>query len=490
MKRNYFYALIALILAAAMSSCINDKEEIVPGGNQNIRLYVAGVETRTTIDNINIGNVHTSNYIGAYGFVSGSLIENCSNVKYSVSERGNMTGDKDMVVKENSSVTICAYAPYNKDWEKHDIHHTFTVSSNQSKSEEYMASDLLFANETKTITAADYSVGLNFSHKLARVQLTINKDAQVGDLKNMTIKIKNTKLSTTFQPSSGEVETANDEVLGTTSEIIIAEDIEITTTPTTAYGIIIPQSVVGNTELFCISNDNKEYTVKLQNGIQFVGGNSYAFTITIMPKDVNLTINSTIVTDWDTQTVNNDDYALQETEDGSNTLMPEILNLDIKNFVLGGMEKNSNSVWNSETGLYQWNRNMAASSTELVECKKLYLIPEDTNLKNEEYKKYKSLVIVLSDYSSNGNDESLGYILLRTSDNGIFKTDDKTELHINASGTYAIDLTRYGNEELLDEKSGLRFNGFSSDVRAYAPYYYSVKIKEVYFTTQNVEEIN
>lgn len=305
-------AVLTATIGFSLTSCHNSNEpQSIPDSKEKaIELYVAGVNTRATSGNLNSGTIHSTIKVGVFGVPEGGELIG-KNKEYTVEPEGKLSATEDMIAKVNMKLDILAYAPYNSDWESHSASQTFTVKEDQTLDANYLASDLLYAKETiNSVTADHLAVGLTFDHKMARIELTVKNNKQNEELKNVTVKINNTILSASFTPSSGKVSVVQGEV-----KDIIAHEFSEDVNNLTAYAIIVPQTVESGKTLFTIETEEKIFTAKLSSEVNFVGGQSYAYTININEKDVTITLDSApSVKDWNSGTDVTGSFDAEENE--------------------------------------------------------------------------------------------------------------------------------------------------------------------------------
>lgn len=175
----------------------------------------------------------------------------------------------------DTEVTVTAYHPYDADWTEGQ--QTFSVQTDQSTDSGYLDSDLLWAKTTSS--ASDEPVALSFTHKLAKVNVTLTSD-DIEDLSNITVSICGTNLSTGFHPATGALSA----VAGHTA------DIKASVTTKSAYtgsAIIIPQAVGRGTKFVKITYENKDYYYTLPDAIEFKSGRSYHFQLKLSVKNSN-----------------------------------------------------------------------------------------------------------------------------------------------------------------------------------------------------------
>lgn len=175
----------------------------------------------------------------------------------------------------NSAIMVTAYHPYHAGWT--GTNHTFAVQTDQSTDEGYLNSDLLWAQATAS--ASDAPVGLNFTHRLAKVNITLTSD-DLTDLSHIGISICGTHLSAGFNPSTGVLSPANG----------VVADIKASVTTETAHtgsAVIIPQSMGKGTKFVKITYENKDYYYTLSDAVEFKSGRSYHFQLKLSIKNSN-----------------------------------------------------------------------------------------------------------------------------------------------------------------------------------------------------------
>lgn len=460
---------VAGIVAASSTlfSCINDKEGVCPVQDQTIRLYVAGVDTRTNTEDINKSNVHEGNTVGAFGITSEGAITNGANNKYTVGSNGKLTAENEMTAPERTeNLKIFAYAPHNEAWTTHTTDYDFTVASDQTDDAGYLASDLLYAEGStiQKVTVNQNAIGLTFKHKMSRVQLNITKEEDADDLASASVTLNNTLPTIKFNPSTGALGT----VSGTATDITA---IDVLGSNESVYAIVVPQTVNAGTVLFTIKKSDKSYTLKLGNKVEFQSGKSYSFTVNIKsntPEDIEIKLDgSATVSDW-----------VSDNSNENKTDAEIIKELDLSTFKIKDGISPATLIWDDKNFTLKWLQVQQQYTSYL------YIMPADTDLTTEDYSQFKSLVIEISDFNDGyvGYDTN-SYLLVRTSNDGVFKSYNG-DFEIREEGKHIIDLTQYGNELLLDKTSGIRINGIATS--GDKP---SATFKKVYFTNLEASEI-
>ena len=265
------WAFVAYMMGANFSACSNDAEEVLTQENE-IKLtseitpsraasnlqstqIVAGQEVGVTITGIKEGQEH-------------------NNIAWSVGDNGALTNTGDAVYYGDGTATITAYHPFNDDWDESTTY-AFSVSTDQSTNAEYLASDLLWATASSEKT--ENAIPLPFSHKLAKINVTLVPEEDDDDLNGATISIYGTKTSTTFNPTTGVISDAT----GEPQDIIAG----VTTDDAyTASAIVIPQEVSG--KFIKITHEGKTYYYTLASAKTLEAGTSYSFTLTVKGKQL------------------------------------------------------------------------------------------------------------------------------------------------------------------------------------------------------------
>lgn len=478
-KKGWFAGFIVAGTSIIFGGCINHTTEIEESVNHptegtTLRFFVEGIDTRTTTDEYNKGSLQTDHTVGIFGISPDGPIKNGTNNKYSVVSNGTLWTEEEMVAKERTErVDIFAYAPYNEQWNSHENNQNFSVSLDQSDEAGYLASDLLWATQTiNNIQTDQEKIGLNFSHKLARIKVNLQESDYPFNLKAAIIKVNNTKINTTFNISTGKI----GEVFGEAADIIAAT---LSENDREAYAIVIPQTIDKGTVLFTIKTTEKELTATLSKDIEIEAGKTYSFTINLPesdPEDVRLILDSNAkVTDWEDENIGSMDT---DKEDNKNE---EIL---IKEIDLNNITSFGNTCkWDNNNKKFSWWRKTSSDIDP-----GLLINPRNTDLTTAEYNKYNSLVIEISDFNNNGHRPG-SYLSIG---NGTywFNCEEDNEIKINEDGEYVIDLKKYDNDKVLAEISSLQIqaNNMSGDATS-STYAYSAIIERIYFSTQKAEDI-
>ncbi len=275
----YKYILYHIWLVAIMmlAGCTTDEDARVNQESHVIRLSSIIHGTRSASDPQH-AQLNTTVKVGVFGRVGSSAIANGNNCSYTVGTDGSLSTTTAMNWPDGS-VNIYAYAPWNSEW-NFDNANTFTVASDQSTEDGYLASDLLYGlPAANPVAPTAEAVSLRFYHQLVRLAITVQVNSSMADgLENATVSIKNTLPSTTLNLSDGTLGSAQ----GDATDILIGKSVNISAgSSATFYGIIVPQVIAAGTTLLTVSSGDNVWTLSFIETLTLKGGNSYETTISV-----------------------------------------------------------------------------------------------------------------------------------------------------------------------------------------------------------------
>ena len=157
---------------------------------------------------------------------------------------------------------------------------TFNVSADQSSDENYIASDLLWAQATGKSKASG-SVALAFQHKMAKIIVNVTAGSGVTSIGNITLK--NIKRRVSFTASTGVVSAAQE--IGGNTDVLIGGN---------NNAACIPAQTL-NGEFLTIVTDQGTATYSFTSSKEVVAGNQYTLNITVNRTNVGTT---NTVSDW------------------------------------------------------------------------------------------------------------------------------------------------------------------------------------------------
>ena len=201
-----------------------------------------------------------------------------NHVKWMVGSEGVLENTGSNVQWGESSVTVYAYQPYQRDWSGTNSWENFSVQTDQSTTVGYLDSDLLWSTQTANFIGEP--IELVFSHKLSKINITISSD-DIADLSNATIRVCHSNLAVQFNPQTGQLKEAS---------MVSISDIKASVTTAeskTASCIIVPQEIKQGTAFIQVDHADKTYQYKLKNDITFQEGKLYHFVLLIKDGKMN-----------------------------------------------------------------------------------------------------------------------------------------------------------------------------------------------------------
>ena len=317
MKKNFNLACLATIVAAAFvfTACSTEEPESNPQPQEE-----RTISFTSTINN-NANTRATSEYqtttiasaVGVFGVQNSALVTGGNNNQHTVSS-GNLTSTTQITCTDGEA-NFYAYAPYKEGWTYNEAN-SFSIATDQSTEAGYLASDLLYgvptANNPVTISESTTSIPLTFTHKLARLVITIKKATGVTkELNGATVSIAGTNIGTTLNPSTGELGTETGSVTPIKVATLSAEIAAGESESTTVYAVIVPQQVASTTDFIKITKadnnagDNNNYSLaaKLAENTTFESGKTYSLTViagtaVVTARQISVSNESTALNGW------------------------------------------------------------------------------------------------------------------------------------------------------------------------------------------------
>ena len=279
----------ALIALTVITSCSNDSEEF-PERKSAIKLTSEISPTRVTSLDYQSTQIVEGQQVGVT--INGARDEH-KNVAWSVGGNGSLINTGAPVYWADGNITITAYHPYNPAWS--GTSHDFAVSTDQSDEESYRNSDLLWAQTSSSVT--DDAVPLMFSHKLAKINVTLRSD-DISDLSGATVSICGTGIGTRFNLSTGAAPTAT----GNTADIIAGT----TTSSYTAAAIVVPQTVAGGTKFIKVELDGRTFHYTLPSDKTLKSGYAHNYTLRINENKTEIELEYDNISDWEDENITGD----------------------------------------------------------------------------------------------------------------------------------------------------------------------------------------
>lgn len=320
MKQNKLFLGLATLFAAAFTftACTSDDAESqTTQESGNIINFTYGpAMTRTATDPQSGNSVSAGLNVGIFGVSSEAspTMTNNTNTKY-LTASGNVlsyagTEGNEMTwpTDANATASIYAYAPYQESWTV-DAANTFTVGSDQSDDNKYLASDLLYASATNKANGS--TVDLTFGHKLAKVNVTITKaEGSTATLNGAKIYITGTKREAKFTPSSGTVEVNTSAEASDILALTIGSELNAgdASSKATACAVVVPQDLAAETAFIkIVTSDSKTLIGKLSTAATLASNGTYSMNISVgniteTETTVKVSFGSTSLLAWDNET--------------------------------------------------------------------------------------------------------------------------------------------------------------------------------------------
>lgn len=274
-KKNAHILLCMAMAMLSLTACSSD--DLAPQAKDTISLTTSLNGMRGT-NSLQTTQLDAKVKVGVFGLTGTTALENGNNSQYTVSG-SSLTAVSTAMEWPREAVSLYAYAPYQTGWSYNQAN-TFSVATDQSTDEGYLASDLVYGvPATNPVAQTTDAVVLNFKHMMARLTIKIQNETDI-DLSGAQLVVANTKVSTTLIPSTGAVGPATGDATDITALATLG-------TATTAYAVLVPQTITAGTVLIRLTTSDKVLEVKLTDDITFVSGKSYTFTVHIGNDAIN-----------------------------------------------------------------------------------------------------------------------------------------------------------------------------------------------------------
>lgn len=319
--KRFFLGMAGMIATMAMfTACSqNEAEDIVPISKNNVISLTSSMETMRGVSDPQTNALSANNTVGVFVTSGETTITNGDNNQHSVGNEGVLSTTKAMYypAEDGAKVNIYAYAPY-KSGIALATANSFSVATDQSAEAGYLSSDLVSASKENQ-ASSESAVSLTFGHKMSQLQITINNQASL-DLSEAAVYITGTKITTTFNPSTGTIGDATGDATDIKSVAALGTD-------TKAYTIVVPQTIAANTALVKITTSEKTYIAKLSAAATLASGKAYKFSVTLTSStepvvEVPISLSATSITEWGTPT------------DIGTATMEEVVSYEIGDYVL------------------------------------------------------------------------------------------------------------------------------------------------------------
>lgn len=418
MSYNKIYSTIACIGILAFTSCSQEaNENNKVNDNRKIVLTSMLGTTRTLNQNIQASQLANGNTVGVFIIDEGNEALS-DNTKITADGDGGFIYSRDLYWPVEGKASIYTYGPYQDDWAGElgdDVE--FTVEKDQSTDEGYLKSDLVFGlpKAGNPLEQTSASVPLAFSHKLAKVNITVTNGTETS-LADAVVILKDMPTTVTMNTKTGE--------LGKTSgtDTIRVATFAGTATSYKCSAIVVPQKLTYGSQVVKVSLKNgKTMTATTRTDMELQSGKTYNFNINVTVGGAELNVSASSLTNWDSNTSDlAADIDTEASEDFNNPTDDTVEAVELKaTFGTPG----GNASYAAPT--YTWT----GTTNNLMTC---------FEFKNGELKNYSKLTFTISNLS--GGMVRMGYYVGSTFTefgNG-FGSAGKKEVDLTALG---IDLS-------------------------------------------------
>ena len=166
---------------------------------------------------------------------------------------------------------------------------SFSVQTDQTTDDNYMASDLMtgLPTEGNPVTRTPAAVPLTFTHLLTKidVSLTAGSGFTQAEMANAVVSILSTKPTTTFNVQNATVGTASGDATTITAG-----------TGAATSAIIVPQALAAGSNFIQVAVGGGNYIYKLPAAITLAPSTKYTYNLTVTK--TGLTLSGTTITPW------------------------------------------------------------------------------------------------------------------------------------------------------------------------------------------------
>lgn len=298
-------------VALAMTGCSNDENEEMDNWNGEIRLSSGvAVQTRANTQAEQIQRGET-----VYAWVDKATTGESYINAWTLTAQGNgsFTGSSKYYPTDGSTLDFYAmhgnfvsstFTENETEFPAPDVIHS--VTDDQSRAENYIKSDLLYA-VTKGVTRSSSAVKLQFYHMLSKVEVALKSGEGEPDLIGAIVTIEGTQLDAKFEPSKdkdmSDRQNRTDMIVadGTPTSIKIWTAItadEFGTDTQYAEAVLVPQTIADNATFIKVKlQDGATFSYKISDigGLTLESGKKYTYKITVNQSGLSV---SSKIDDW------------------------------------------------------------------------------------------------------------------------------------------------------------------------------------------------
>lgn len=303
MKKYFILAAAALSFAACSN---NESDNQVQNPDNVIRLNASvGDITRAATDIQGAAfdaneDIRLEMTYSATGYEAKNAVYTTAAVSEGKNALSVKAGSTAFTWPANGTIAIKAFYPYVDGKQVTSETASFSVEENQSTDAAYKKSDLMYSNNVTTQAKQAGAVGLTFNHALTKiiVNLTAGTGVVASDINNCTVTL-----------SAKKTVTISEGVAGTEANSASADATITMGTGANNAAIIVPQSYAANANFITvITAGDHSKTFQLTAGKTFDAGKCYTYNLTVNMSEI--TLESTTISNWDSQTAVNDNVTI------------------------------------------------------------------------------------------------------------------------------------------------------------------------------------
>lgn len=268
---NTLSALLCVTLL--MTSCHKKKQyEYIDGEESNITIVAADDDGYSS-------ELTPGSTVGAY------LLDKDGGVNFQTATVGT---DKTALISNNKSLlTAFAYTPYQDNWGMASLTTppTFTVLSDQSTAEGYVASDLMAGELNSQQTT------IELKHLMAKVAIHVVDETGELNLNKIKVQLLNVKSSVSFDMQGLSVSTNASETTDISMISKMTTDWRIS-----SYAVVAPQSVADGTIFFAVTVYGSRFEYSIPSATTLESGKTY--TINMRLTNLGLIPDGWYISDW------------------------------------------------------------------------------------------------------------------------------------------------------------------------------------------------
>lgn len=273
MKKNLLLSSLIFGAAAVLSYSCQDAKIEVPTPTDGIS-FKSSIQTGSKATDVAF---EVGDEIGVTAFDDADFLNiYADNVAYTYDATGSFTSTTPISYPDGGSLAFVAFYPTLEDGYSEEFE--FEVNADQSNYENYTNSDLMVAQVDPTTELVPELV---FSHKLSRINLTINTEA---DLTNAVVKFLNVKTGVSVYLNDNWYEGTG----ATNSITLLAHGDD------TFKAILAPQEIAKGTDFVSVELDGKEYITAIEGNATLKSGKQYSYALDLDVENNSLTFDPKI----------------------------------------------------------------------------------------------------------------------------------------------------------------------------------------------------